>query len=44
MATQPEPTDESTPMDNLRDLARKLVKVPKSEVKELREREKRDKS
>ena len=36
--TQPEPIEEPTEFDNLADLTRKLLKVPKSEVDELRRR------
>jgi hypothetical protein len=46
MATQPEPnpdpTEEPTEMDNLRDLATKLLQVPKSEVEELHRQQQSD--
>jgi hypothetical protein len=36
MATQPEPIDAPTEFNKLADLTRKLLRVPKSEVDELR--------
>jgi len=44
MVTQPEPQGEQQPsgLDNLRDLFRKLVKVPKREADEVHEKHTRE--